>query len=285
MNTYNVSMHVLVNGRACKEYSQHGATYIEARHGTQYTVKIKNDNPYRVMTVVSVDGLDVVSGKNAAETDTGYIIEAYDSLEIKGYRINDNDCASFVFTSRGKSYVQNIKGDARNCGVIGLRAFREKAALNAIPLPYIVPATYTTIPYYVYVNTTTGNSNSVNITHRVENFTHRVEDSKVTYSAASSPIVTAYNCSMNCSAPLGNTTTSNVLRSVNFDTGTGWGSKVEQSVTRVSFDKGTLLTEMTLYYSSKEGLEDMGIDLKPKPKVVEMPKAFGYCTPPKNWQG
>lgn len=270
MNTNNVSMHVLVNGRACKEYSQNGGTYIEARHGTNYTVKIKNDNPYRVMTVVSVDGLDVVSGKNAAETDTGYIIEAYDSLDIKGYRINDNDCASFVFTSRGKSYVQNIKGDARNCGVIGLRAFREKAMFTNIPMPCIAPATYTTTLYHRLGDTYTTNLNSINVTC----------DSW----SAGSP--TSYNCSVNCSSPIRDTTTSNnVLRSMNFDTGTGWGNKVEQSVTRVNFEKGAMLTEMTIYYASKEGLEDMGIDLKPKPKVAEMPQAFGYCTPPKGWNG
>lgn len=257
-------MHVLVNGRACKEYSQHGGTYIEARHGTNYTVKIKNDNPYRVMTVVSVDGLDVVSGKNAAETDTGYIIEAYDSLEIKGYRINDNDCASFVFTSRGKSYVQNIKGDARNCGVIGLRAFAEKTKwiINSVPSTYMMPAIYTTNLNHKVGDTITTNLNSINVT------------------CNSMPV--SYNCSLTSGT---GTTSNNVMRSLNFDTGTGWGSKIEQSVTRVSFDKGTLLTEMTIYYASKEGLEDMGIDLKSKPKLAEMPKAFGYCTPPKGWNG
>jgi hypothetical protein len=262
MNTHNVSMHVSVNGRACKEYSQHGGTYIEARHGTNYTVKIKNDNPYRVMTVVSVDGLDVVSGKNAAETDTGYIIDAYDSLEIKGYRINDNDCASFIFTSRGKSYVQNIKGDARNCGVIGLRAFREKT-LYVSPIN-IVPATYTTTLYHRVGDTTTTNLNSINVFN---------------------PTCDSMPISYNCSLTSGTTKSNNVLRAMNFDTGTGWGNKVEQSVTRVSFEKGAMLTEMTIYYASKEGLEDMGIDLKPKPKVAEMPKAFGYCTPPKGWNG
>ena len=274
MNTNNVSMHVQVNGRACKEYSQNGSTYIESRHGSNYTVKIKNDNAYRVMTVVSVDGLDVVSGKNAAETDTGYIIDAYDSLEIKGYRINDNDCASFIFTSRGKSYVQNIKGDARNCGVIGLRAFREKELVNVVTLPYILPATYTTVPYVVQPITLTYTSNTT------PNLINATCDS---WSAGSIP--TSYNCYVNSSAPIRNLSTLNVLRSTNFDTGTGWGNKVEQSVTKVSFDKGAMITEMTLYYASKEGLEDMGIDLKPKPKVAEMPKAFGYCTPPKGWVG
>lgn len=275
-------MHVLVNGRACKEYSQNGGTYIEARHGTNYTVKIKNDNPYRVMTVVSVDGLDVVSGKNAAETDTGYIIEAYDSLEIKGYRINDNDCASFVFTSRGKSYVQNIKGDARNCGVIGLRAFREKTnwTMGTTTLGYKGPTIHN-----VYYNsyTTMGTAAPLTSTTALGNSSTFVNDAVNAYN---SHAVNLSTTSVPTSGVLRSmSTTANTINVSNFDTGTGWGNKVEQSVTRVSFEKGTLLTEMTIYYASKEGLEDMGIDLKPKPKVAEMPQAFGYCTPPKGWSG
>ena len=254
-------MRVLVNGRPVREYSKDGAVYCESRQGTTYTIKLNNDNPYRVMVVVSVDGLDVVSGKNAAETDTGYIIEAYDSLEIKGYRINDNDCASFIFTSRGKSYVQNIKGDARNCGVIGLRAFCEK--ITYAYSTNIVPLTYTTIPPSITVT-----DNSVN--------------AGATYTTAHN--VTSYNCSVDYTS-LAPSSCGGVLRSLNFDTGTGWGNKIEQSVTRVNFEKGSMLTEMTVYYASMDALEEMGVDTKPKPKVVAMPQAFGYCTPPKGWNG
>jgi hypothetical protein len=47
-----------------------------------------------------------------------------------------------------------------------------------------------------------------------------------------------------------------------------------------------MLTEMTVYYASIDALEDMGVDINPKPKVGSMPQAFGnYCTPPKGWNG
>lgn len=263
-------MHVHVNGRACKEYSHNGNTYIEARHGTNYTVKVRNDNPHRVMIVVSVDGLDVISGKAAAETDTGYIIDAYGNLDIKGYRISDDDCASFIFTSRGKSYVQQTKGDARNCGVIGLRAFSEKT--NWTTLPYVFPTYSTTYTTTALPLTTTTNywylPNAGNTTTGIGN-------------------ISSYNCSINCSnvSSTPAAATSGVLRSMNFDTGTGWGGKVEQSVQKVSFEKGIMLTEMTMYYASIEALEEMGVDTKPLPKVATMPQAFGYCKPPKGWVG
>ncbi len=262
MNMHNVSMHVQVNGRACKEYTHNGMSLIEARSGTNYTVKIKNDNPYRIMTVVSVDGLDVISGKTAAESDTGYIIDAHGTLDVKGYRISDKDCASFIFTSKGKSYVQQTKGDATNCGVIGLRAFGEKT--NRITLPYIY-STYaaTTLPltstndWYVPNIGSAGNISSyLNNTQNISLSSHTTAK------------------------------TGGVLRSTNFDTGTGWGNKVEQSVEKVNFEKSDMLTEMTVYYASIDALEDMGVDINPKPKVGSMPQAFGnYCTPPTGWKG
>jgi hypothetical protein len=132
-----IDMRVLVNGRPCREYSHKGMVFIESRHGTNYTVKLKNDNSHRVMVVLSVDGLDVITGKPAEETNKGYIVDAYSSTEIKGYRISDNDSASFIFTSKGKSYAtKSPEGKARNNGVIGVRVFREKEKPQ--PQPAIV---------------------------------------------------------------------------------------------------------------------------------------------------
>ena len=289
---HNVSMHVQVNGRACKEYSHKGMSFIEARNGTNYTVKIKNDNPYRVMAVLSVDGLDVVTGKPAEETNTGYIIDAYSSLDVKGYRISDDNSASFIFTSKGKSYVQQAKSNATNAGVIGLRTFKEK-------LPYysgftITPSVWTGGGTY----TTLGNNtiNTVPCTYTVGNTTANVTGTTTAanncsnYFSSTSVSNTSLNASygtlrsMNVSSD-----TSKPLSHKQFDTGTGWGSKLEDKVTRVSFEKGDMLVEMSVYYASKEALVEMGVDLQNTPKIAKepaMPKTFGnYCTPPKGWNG
>ena len=120
-------MRVLVNGRPVREYTHKGMQFIESRHGSNYSIKIKNDNGARVMAVVSVDGLDVITGKPAEKTNKGYIVDAYSSTEIKGYRLSDTDSAAFVFVSKDKSYVANAaQGDKRNSGVIGIRVFEEK---------------------------------------------------------------------------------------------------------------------------------------------------------------
>lgn len=293
MNMHNVSMHVQVNGRACKEYSHKGMSFIEARSGTNYTVKIKNDNPYRVMAVLSVDGLDVVTGKPAEETNTGYIIDAYSSLDVKGYRISDDNSASFIFTSKGKSYVQQAKSNATNAGVIGLRTYKEK------------------LSYYSGWNITAGSGiGSVTVPTTLGNYTINTVPCTYTVGNTTANVTATTTAANNCSNYFSSTSVSNtnlnassgILRSMNvssdtskplshkqFDTGTGWGSKLEDKVTRVSFEKGDMLVEMSVYYASKEALVEMGVDLQNTPKIAKepvMPKAFGnYCTPPKGWNG
>ena len=290
---HNVSMHVQVNGRACKEYTHKGMSFIEARSGTNYTVKIKNDNPYRVMAVLSVDGLDVVTGKPAEETNTGYIIDAYSSLDVKGYRISDDNSASFIFTSKGKSYVQQAKSNATNAGVIGLRTFKEK------------------LSYYSGWNITAGSGiGSVTVPTTLGNYTINTVPCTYTVGNTTANVTATTTAANNCSNYFNSTSVSNtnlnassgILRSMNvssatstplshkqFDTGTGWGSKLEDKVTRVSFEKGDMLVEMSVYYASKEALVEMGVDLQNTPKIAKepvMPKAFGnYCTPPKGWNG
>ena len=291
---HNVSMHVQVNGRACKEYSHKGMSFIEARSGTNYTVKIKNDNPYRVMAVLSVDGLDVVTGKPAEETNTGYIIDAYSSLDVKGYRISDDNSASFIFTSKGKSYVQQAKSNATNAGVIGLRTFKEKlsyysgwnitagSGIGSVTVPYTTLGNYTinTVPCtYTVGNTTANVTATTTAANNCSNYFNSTSVSNTNLNA-SSGILRSMNVSSDTSKPLSHK---------QFDTGTGWGSKLEDKVTRVSFEKGDMLVEMSVYYASKEALVEMGVDLQNTPKIAKepvMPKAFGnYCTPPKGWNG
>jgi hypothetical protein len=280
-------MHVQVNGRACKEYTHKGMSFIEARSGTTYTIKIKNDNPYRVMAVLSVDGLDVVTGKPAEETNTGYIIDAYSSLDVKGYRISDDNSASFIFTSKGNSYVQQTKSNATNAGVIGLRTFKEKVpyysgwVLNpGVPYTTLGNNTVSSLPCtYTVGNTTANVTGTTTAAYNCSNYFNNTSVSNTSLNA-SSGILRSMNVSSDTSKPLSHK---------QFDTGTGWGSKLEDKVTRISFEKGDMLVEMSVYYASKEALVEMGVDLQNIPKIAKepvMPKAFGnYCTPPKGWNG
>lgn len=139
MHKHNYSLEVLVNGRPAQEYYRDAKAFIEARDGTEYTLRFRNNNYKRVMAVFSVDGIEVLKGKVASQADNGYIVEAFSNIEIKGYRIDERNVAAFKFGRHGNSYAVTVGGErvdqqtgevtqdktVRNNGVIGVRVFEE----------------------------------------------------------------------------------------------------------------------------------------------------------------
>lgn len=282
---HGIDMRVLVNGRPTREYSHKGMSFIESRHGTNYSIRLKNDNSFKVMAVLSVDGLDVITGKAAEESNKGYILDPYSNVEIKGYRISDQNSAAFIFTSKGKSYVKSATGDARNSGVIGVRVFKEK---------YKAPAPQPTVNGTNGVGSVTICANYVS--SGLNSLGTSTNSSTQTYSAnMSAPKAASKGAGgQSCGGVLRSMSTANSFDAPisynQFDTGTGWGKKLDDKVKKEYFDKGDLLTEIVTFYASKTALVDMGLDLDEDPRVSEepqMPKAFKskYCEPPKGWVG
>jgi hypothetical protein len=69
------------------------------------TCACKNNSGERVEAVVTVDGRDVVSGElGNYKTQRGYVIEAYGSVVIEGFRQSLDQVAAFRFTDIGNSY-------------------------------------------------------------------------------------------------------------------------------------------------------------------------------------
>lgn len=266
-----INAHVRVNGRSVREYSHEGLSFIESRHGTNYTIKIGNDNSYRVMVVVSVDGLDVITGKAAEKSNTGYLVDGYSSVEIKGYRISDSESAAFVFSSKGDSYVAQTTGDSRNAGVIGVRVFREKEVVKPVQLPKPISSPSPLWPSSPF--TSSGPTIGDMACHHPQTYSKSLRSCRPG----------------GCSAQ--STFDSTQVSYSSFDTGTTWGNKQTDKVRSVEFERGDLLVEMALYYSSRKGLESMGIDLSDSPRIAStdtLPKPFGgptYCQPPKGWNG
>src|ERR1035437_5059483 len=138
---------ILVNGSRCKQYSHESRKYIEAKNGSEWCLKIKNNTNSRVLAICSVDGLNVLTGESAGPNDSGYIIDSYNSQKIKGFRVSDSSWALFKFGYKadGKTYAQSKNdGSEKNCGVIGVRLYYEKlepvSSYNAI---WTTGSTYT----------------------------------------------------------------------------------------------------------------------------------------------
>ncbi|MGH8135819.1 MAG: hypothetical protein ACRER4_05675, partial [Steroidobacteraceae bacterium] len=78
-----------------------------------------------VLTVTSVDGVNVVSGQTAAANQTGYVLDPYGTVQIDGWRKSMDEVAAFYFTSLPDSYAART-GRPDNVGVIGVAVFRER---------------------------------------------------------------------------------------------------------------------------------------------------------------
>jgi len=85
-----------------------------------------NNSRNKACAVVSVDGLSVMDGKEASVNDTGYIVEAYSSTTINGWRRGNHEVASFHIDDKKSSYVSKKDGTSKNCGVIGVVLYPEK---------------------------------------------------------------------------------------------------------------------------------------------------------------
>jgi hypothetical protein len=83
--------------------------------------------------VLSVDGVNAVTGDTAAWGQSGYVLSPGESYDITGWRKSDERIAAFEFTSLGDSYAART-GRSANVGVIGAAVFRE---VDAPPQPML----------------------------------------------------------------------------------------------------------------------------------------------------
>lgn len=111
-------------GQVVPTYRHAGQLYIAGTPGEKYAIRLANRTGRRVMAVISVDGVNVVSGETAATSQGGYVLGARQSFEINGWRKSLDEVAAFYFTVLPDSYAART-GRPGNVGVIGVAVFRE----------------------------------------------------------------------------------------------------------------------------------------------------------------
>ncbi len=119
-------------GEQLTTYRHKGQLWVAGKPGDRYAVQVINKTPGRMLTVVSVDGINVVSGETAVTSQRGYVLSPKSSVDIAGWRKSDRDVAAFYFTSIDDSYAGKTSRPD-NVGVIGVAAFREYQ--EPIPAP------------------------------------------------------------------------------------------------------------------------------------------------------
>jgi len=113
------------NGRILPMYSFRGDLWVAGEPGDRYAVQLHNETRGRVLNVVSVDGVNVVSGETAALDQTGYVLDSLQRYDVAGWRKSSKEIAAFEFTRAPKSYAARTDRPD-DVGVIGVAVFREK---------------------------------------------------------------------------------------------------------------------------------------------------------------
>lgn len=123
-------------GKNLEIYRHQGRLYVAGTPGNRYAVNLYNKSGGRVLTVVSVDGVNALNGQTAATSQSGYVLSASQSAEIAGWRKSMEEVAAFYFTSVADSYAGRTDRP-QNVGVIGVAAYREAEPQPPAPQPAV----------------------------------------------------------------------------------------------------------------------------------------------------
>ncbi len=238
-------LQVLVAGHPVREYGHQGKTFVEGRKGTAYTLRFRNSLAQRVLAVPSIDGLSALDGQPATDASNGYIVPAYASVEIKGWRPNLEQVAAFVFTDRSQSYASQ-SGTGQNLGVIGVKVFAEYQPT----VRYI-----STVPMWAHGGPCGAGMGT-----------------------AGDPAIPSFTT---CSMDLASASASTERSSTAFNLGTGWGETKADHVMEAPFQRGVEMATLDIYYDDADGLGRHGITLAKEPAIA-LPASFNsFCKPPK----
>lgn len=267
---------VEVDGRRIPEYGHKGRTYIEGRKSHRYQLKFRNNRAERVLVVPTVDGLSVVDGNPHHGESSGYVVQAYSSITITGWRTSLSEVRSFEFSDKSGSYSGKTVGQ-QNCGIIGALVYAEikpqptevhyhhwhNYPITVFPPPAPPTPSYPTITYSSPGVTVRETDNSVFLGASLQN----QMSAKLMMSDPAESIM--YCASASNSAP-------------DFNLGTAFGAAVKDQVSEVEFKRGICLADFQIYYSDRDGLMKDGIQVDKLPELAVFPQAFGgkFCKPP-----
>jgi hypothetical protein len=125
-------------GRPLPVYWHEGRAWVVGKPGNEYQLNVRSRRGEEVLAVLSVDGVNVISGETATVRQSGYVLQPGSALEVKGWRKDLSRTAAFYFTSLQDSYAART-GRPDNVGAIGVALFRRKAP-EPLPFSQLAPA-------------------------------------------------------------------------------------------------------------------------------------------------
>ena len=123
------------SGQVLPSFTQASRQFVPGRPGARYALRLRNLTPARILVVLSIDGINVISGETADWRQVGYVLEPGRTYDINGWRKTGTEVAAFEFAPIERSYAA-LTGRPGDVGVIGMAVFRERV----LPPPMSSPA-------------------------------------------------------------------------------------------------------------------------------------------------
>ncbi len=277
--------------RPLRTFKHQGKTLVIGQAGTEYAIVVRNHTPERVEAVISVDGLDVVTGKKASVHARGYVIDGGGILHLNGFRVSDQNVATFTFGDVESSYAA-AKGDTSSVGVIGVAIYREEPSPQVIYKKVLASYKEATSMYDLQPNNVLAPQTTYDTVVDGNPFVLRMStDSTGTLQVGTGCTTCATNYVVD------DTVTNHNVPPAK-DLGTQFGREQESNVINVQFERAAQSPDevIRLFYNSYEALVAMGIPVPTMPESAvkarlsadpfpATPRRSGYCEPPEGWKG
>jgi hypothetical protein len=124
-------------GEPLRVWRARGRLFVAGEPRHRYALRVTNRTDGRVTVVLSVDGVNVVTGQTASYDQNGYVFDAYESYDVTGWRKSQAEVAAFAFAPLSQSYAART-GRPGDVGVIGMAVFRERAPEPPPPPPPMI---------------------------------------------------------------------------------------------------------------------------------------------------
>lgn len=269
MKTGNVTLSVVIKGSKGQHVAREFVsprelqTFVEGRAGSSFALRIRNDNPFRIVAILSVDGLSTIGGERATPKSPGYVVEAHGTFDVPGWKVDSGTAAEFFFAASkdvgDESYAVQMGHGDENKGTIGLIAYREDVPRRPVAMAL---AARTGSPFR----------------GAARGGTFGMEAMKSAAPSAEAVMLSSRSASSHEPTSFQEELPEKTL-------GTGFGKAVEFETSNVQFRRGGLVAQMEIWYEDRRGLKRFGIDVdRPAPKTRQ---AFQVdepgCTPPPGW--
>ncbi len=110
-----------------------GRYYLEARRGRHYSIELANSSGSRLGVVLTVDGLNAISGARDEGRGRMYVLDPWQRTRVAGWRTSLQEVREFDFVDEQASYAARSGKANAKMGWIELAVYRERQAFVRQP--------------------------------------------------------------------------------------------------------------------------------------------------------